>query len=100
VLFNILPVRSIHLYIFKVPEYHERPNACSDEQYAQESSKPEDVARCRDFGGFKAVQTHVDHSDAFAIVTTAGCPLGQIWRIVGLGWRSLYNRRWRVRRPR
>jgi len=51
----------------------------------------------RDFGGeggdFKAVQTHVDHSDAYAIVTAAGCLLGQILRIVGLGWRSLCNRR-------
>lgn len=76
-----------YIYIFKVPKYHEHAATNNMRERARSRKTRHDA------GAFKAVQTHVDHSDASAIVTAAGCPLGQIWRIVGLGWRSLCNRR-------
>ena len=84
------------VYIHIKYRNHERSNECGNKQYAQEKFKTgKTLHETSGAGGgdFKAVQTHVDHSDAYAIVTAAGCLLGQILRIVGLGWRSLCNRR-------
>lgn len=58
--------------------------------------------RCRMVSSLETrgcTNARVDHSDAFAIVTAAGCPLRQIWRIVDPGWRVLYTRQ-RVQRGR